>query len=63
MKKTIFDLVQKTIDQKIDFTVEIADNSQFGHYATNIALRLAGILKTTPIDLARRLAEKIKNQK
>jgi len=62
MKKTIFDLVQKTIDQKIDFTVEIADNSQFGHYATNIALRLAGILKTTPIDLARRLAEKIKNE-
>jgi len=60
MVQEISKIIQKEVGEKINFNVEASENPQFGHYATNLALRLSGVLKRPPIEIARDLAERFK---
>ncbi len=53
-------LIEDTIGEKVDFAVEATESREFGHYASNVAMRLSGILKDAPINIARSLAERLK---
>ncbi|HEY4475763.1 MAG TPA: arginine--tRNA ligase [Candidatus Paceibacterota bacterium] len=62
MIKELFRIIKKEIGEETEFDVQVSENPQFGHYATNAALRLAGVLKRPPIEVARDLAERIKKK-
>lgn len=47
-------------DTTADFNVEITSNADFGHYASNVAMRLAGVLKKSPLVIAKDLTQRIK---
>lgn len=50
--------IRKTLEQEVDFSVEIPVNSEHGDYSSNVAMILAGILKDKPLEVA----EKIKKE-
>ncbi|TSC59890.1 MAG: arginyl-tRNA synthetase [Parcubacteria group bacterium LiPW_15] len=59
------ELIEKTIKEFIPsgFPAEISipAHSEFGHYSTNVAMRLAPIEKKAPLNIAEELKEKILN--
>jgi len=59
MKKKIVDILQKAIGTKASFEVSVPEKSEFGHYSTNLALRLAKAKRVDPLRLAKELVQKI----
>ena len=60
LKKLMHDFLQDYLDQnKIEFSewsVNVNNQEGFGDYSSNIALKLAKILKKTPIEIAEKIA-------
>ncbi|MBI2591174.1 MAG: arginine--tRNA ligase [Candidatus Brennerbacteria bacterium] len=52
MLKAIIDLIKKSVKSDINFDVFAPENAVFGHYSTNVALRLAKIRKQPPLEIA-----------
>ena len=61
MVKLIKKQLEKVVKQNIDFDVLPSEKEEFGHYSTNIAFKLAPILKKTPFEVAKELARKLGN--
>ena len=60
MKATIISIIERAVaDAGGPAEVTIPEHDAFGHYSTNLAMRLAGVRKTKPLELARELAAKI----
>jgi len=55
-------LIKKTASAEIDIEVSASDKPEFGHYSTNAAFKLAPIVKKSPFDIAKDLAEKLKGE-
>ena len=52
-------LSARNLKTAVDFVVEYPDEGDFGDYATNVAMVLAGKLKRNPLEIAQEIAEKI----
>ncbi|MDD5431073.1 MAG: arginine--tRNA ligase [Candidatus Pacebacteria bacterium] len=52
--------LKKIITENVDIEVFPTEKSEFGHYSTNIAFKLAPILKKSPFEAAKNIAEEIK---
>jgi arginyl-tRNA synthetase len=65
MKERLRDIIKKTAEElypslrDMDFSLEFTDNPQFGDVATNVAMRLAKLLKRNPKAIAEEIAAKI----
>lgn len=59
MREKIEKILRDLVGEKMAFDVFVPDEEKFGHYSTNVALRLAKIQDKNPLELARELAEKI----
>ena len=70
IKKELQNIIKKSLDSTIkdieinldDIVIETPKNSTNGDYATNIALTLAGKLKKNPLEIAKDIAEEIKDE-
>ena len=64
LKTQIENYIKKAIDRGIDVDVEVfvPENEQHGHYSTNVALRLAKILKRNPIQIAESIKSQLEKQ-
>ena len=62
MKPKIIDIVHSIVGADIPIELSVPSDGQFGHYATNIAMRLAKIRGKKPLDLAAELAAEIKEK-
>lgn len=51
-KTKIIDFIKKAVGSGIEIEVFIPENDNFGHYSTNVALKLAKIKKQNPMELA-----------
>ena len=45
IKSKIFDYLKKVIKEKIEIEVFVPENEQFGHYSSNVALKLATLAR------------------
>lgn len=52
IKTKIIDLIKKAVGNDIEIEVLIPENEQFGHYSTNVALKLAKIRGENPMKIA-----------
>jgi arginyl-tRNA synthetase len=59
MKKKIKAIILKALGRDVAVEVSIPAHAAFGHYSTNVALRLAREEKKISFEAARDLAEKI----
>lgn len=64
LRQEIYNLVAEAVEQEFgldfgDFDVAIPDNPEWGDYSTNVGMRLASVLKQSPVDIAKKLAYKI----
>jgi len=55
----IAEIIKKVSEAEWEPEVFVPENKDFGHYSTNVALRLAKLRELNPLDLAKELAEKI----
>lgn len=65
MKQEIIELVQRAVKDAfgVEASVELTrPDEQFGDYATNVALKLAGQLNKNPREIATTLADKLKSE-
>lgn len=58
LKTKIADCLKQVIKEKIPIEILVPENDKFGHYSTNLALRLAKLRNRNPMEIA----ENIKNQ-
>jgi arginyl-tRNA synthetase len=61
MKQKIIDIAKGILGNGASIDVTVSEDPKFGHYATNVAMRLAKERGQQPMDLAHELAEKIKH--
>ena len=59
IKTKIKNFLKKTIKENIEIEVFVSENEQFGHYSTNVALKLAKIKKENPMEIAENLKSQI----
>src|SRR3989338_2544998 len=64
----MIELVKKAIGkaigkEEIDFDVSASEKEDFGHYSTNVAFKLAPVLKKKPLEIAKEIESKVKSQK
>ena len=59
MRQEIEKIVQGVIGKEKPVNVSVPETENFGHFTTNVAMRLAKEAKKSPIDLAKELAQKI----
>ena len=55
-------IVRNVVPANIEFDVLVPEKSAFGHYATNVALRMAKHERKDPIKLGHELATKIRER-
>lgn len=60
MKEKIRKVLEKAIKSKEPFDILVPETEAFGHYSTNLALRLAKKLKEDPMRVAERLTFQVK---
>lgn len=60
MRKKLESIFKKAIGLVVD--ISVPENEQFGHYSTNVAMKLAKIKKVNPMDLAAELVAKIEKK-
>ena len=63
MKELVKEHIAKALGITGDFDIAVPEVAQFGHYSTNLAMRLAKERKTAPIKLAQEFAEALKKEK
>ncbi|MCX6730062.1 MAG: arginine--tRNA ligase, partial [Candidatus Portnoybacteria bacterium] len=61
IRSEIKEMISKIVGENIGFTVEIPENTNYGDYATNIALILAKKEKKNPIEVAKEIISKIQS--
>lgn len=66
MKEKIIEELKKVllinnINYQEDIVIEVPNNKNNGDYSTNLAMRLARLLKDNPLNIAKKLAESINN--
>jgi len=61
MRVKIEHIIRKVAGADAEFDVTYQENSAFGHYSTNIAMRLAKARGENPVEFTRALVEKIKS--
>lgn len=59
MKEELKKVVEKVIARRVPVEIAVPEQPAFGHYSTNVAMRLARDLKKAPIALAEELAREI----
>ncbi len=59
IKKKIINFLKKVVKEKIEIEVFPPENEKFGHYSTNVALRLAAAKKKNPLQIAEEIVEKL----
>ena len=59
IREQIKEIISNTLEEKVEFTVEVPENKNYGNYATNIALILAKKEKKNPIEVAQEIISKI----
>ncbi|MDO8504505.1 MAG: arginine--tRNA ligase [Candidatus Liptonbacteria bacterium] len=59
IKKKIEAIIKKVLGRELPVEVSIPTHGSFGHYSTNVAMRLAPSEKKAPLQIAKDLAEKI----
>jgi len=59
MKATLLAILKKAWGEKTPIELSIPDDPQFGHYATNVAMRIAHAHGKKPLDLAEELRESL----
>ncbi len=52
-------LIKQIASAEIDIEVSASDKPEFGHYSTNVAFKLAPIVKKSPFEIAKDLANKL----
>ncbi len=62
IKQKIENFLKKAIKKKAAVEIFIPENEKFGHYSTNVALKLAKVLKKNPMEIAKDITEKLKAQ-
>src|SRR3989344_5151207 len=55
IKSRIENYLKKVIKKPIEIEVFVSENEQFGHYSTNVSLRLAKIRGENPIQIAKKI--------
>src|SRR3989344_6172712 len=51
--------IERATGRKIDFEVSASEKEDFGHYSTNVAFKLAPVLKKAPFEVAKEIALKL----
>jgi arginyl-tRNA synthetase len=60
MKEKIIEIIRKALEADSPVELSVPEEPVFGHYSTNVAMRLAGkASRQSPMELARELAKKI----
>ena len=59
MRALISKFVENALPGAVSFVIETAPDPKFGHFATNVAMRIAALEKRPPLEVARRIAQKI----
>lgn len=60
MKHKIYEILKKAVDGEVNFSVEVPEKENFGHYSANAAMILARKEKKPPYEVAVSLVSKIK---
>lgn len=55
-------LIKQIASAELEIEVSASDKAEFGHYSTNVAFKLAPIVKKAPFEIAKELAEKLKSE-
>lgn len=63
IKKKITDLLKKIIKQDVGIDVFVPEKEEFGHYSTNVALKLAKELKKNPMEIAENIKQQVLSSK
>lgn len=61
IRKIVEEYLQKVVPDAENIEVTIPEHAQFGHFSTNIALRLAKARGKSPIEVAQEIAEQLKS--
>ncbi len=56
MKEKIVTILRSILGSDVDCSLVVPEEPKFGHYSTNVAMRLAGQRNEKPFDLAKKLA-------
>jgi arginyl-tRNA synthetase len=59
MKETILSILKSLVPADMPVVVSVPEQESFGHYSTNVAMRLANVEKKAPMAVAEALAVKI----
>ena len=59
IKSKIINHLKKAVKDKIEIEVFPPENDKFGHYSTNVALKLAKIKRKNPLVIAEEIVEKL----
>ena len=62
IKSIIENYLKKAIKENIEIEVFVSEGEQFGHYSTNVALKLAKIKKENPMGIAVKIASDVRRQ-
>jgi len=63
LKKIISKEIKNSLEKKVEFSVDISKEKNFGDYSSNVAFRLASFLKEPPSKIASNLAFKLQKSK
>lgn len=62
IREQIKEIISNILEEKVNFTIEVPENKNYGDYATNAALVLAKKEKKNPLEVANSLILKLKTQ-
>ncbi|KKR88580.1 MAG: Arginine-tRNA ligase [Candidatus Wolfebacteria bacterium GW2011_GWA2_42_10] len=62
IKSIIENYLKKAIKENIEIEVFVSEGEQFGHYSTNVALKLAKIKKENPMEIAVKIASDVRHR-
>ncbi|MBI4992355.1 MAG: arginine--tRNA ligase [Candidatus Harrisonbacteria bacterium] len=54
--------IKKVIGADTEFDISASEKEEFGHYSTNVAFKLAPLLKKPPFEIAKEIASSVKRQ-
>lgn len=59
LRDEVLKLIQKHVPKGTEVTLTVPEDSQFGHYSTNVAFALSKVEKKPPLEIAERLAAEL----
>lgn len=62
IKSNVVNCLKKVVKEPIEIEVFVPENEQFGHYSTNVALKLAKLRQQNPIEIANKIMSDAKGQ-